>query len=241
MGNAAGLRSSLYIAIAASVAVAILPFGGLIGWPLSLLHTFVHELGHGFGGLLGGGTFESLELFWDGGGVAYTRGLDGDKLGRVLVLAGGLVGPAVAGSLFFFLALHPLGARVGLGLLGVLFLAALALWVRSSLGVVVAGGFGLVLLWAASQKSALVHQGGSAFLGLQLALSVFSRGDYLFMSGSFEAGDGQKRVTDIQKVADLLGGPVFFWGLVIGALSVVVVGAGAYAFWRAATRGERRT
>ncbi len=232
MANARGVRSSLYVAIVASVLVAVLPFGGLVGWPLSLLHTFVHELGHGLGGLLAGGRFDSLELFWSGGGLAYTSGVEAGSLGRVAVLAGGLVGPAVAGALFFFLALHPSGARVGLALTGALFLLCVGLWVRSTVGVVVVTGWGLALLWAARRRSPLLHQGGAAFLGLQLGLSVFSRGGYLFRSGSVEVGDGVKRLSDIQRVADILGGPVFVWGLVIAALSVVIVGVGAFVFWK---------
>lgn len=234
MANA-GLRSSLYVAIAASVAVAILPFGGLIGWPLSLLHTFVHELGHGLGGILAGGSFESLKLFASGGGVAHTTGVASGGMGDVVILLGGLTGPAIAGALFFFLALHPKGARLGLALTGVLFLLFVGLWVRSMVGVVVVTGWALALLWVARRPSSLLHQGAAAFLGLQLGLSVFSRGGYLFASGKVDVGDGVKRLSDIQRVADILGGPVFFWGLIVGTLSVVVVGTGAFTFWKRAT------
>jgi hypothetical protein len=235
--KSAPARTALAIALGLSVAVAVLPFGGLIGWPLMMLHTFVHELGHGVGGLLAGGSFDKLVLFWRGGGTAYTSGVGGD-FGRLLVLTGGLVGPAVAGAVFFVLAMRPRLSRMGLVCAGLTSLLALLLVVRSSAGVAIALGFGLLFLALARGGSPVVQQSAAAFVAVQLSMSVFSRGDYLFMSGSFTHGDGTEMVTDIQKVADILGVPVLFGGLVMGGFSVVVVALGALAFWRQASSGS---
>jgi hypothetical protein len=75
------------------------------------------------------------------------------------------------------------------------------------------------------------------FVAVQLALSVFSRGDYLFMTeattpaGSFPS--------DVANMARALGGPYWLWGLICGGFSVVSLVVGIWAFFRA-TRGVVR-
>lgn len=68
----------------------------LIYWltaPLRFLGVFVHEMGHGLASLASGGAFHWFQMDWDGG-VAITSGG-----AQSLVLLGGLLCPAVFGSL----------------------------------------------------------------------------------------------------------------------------------------------
>ncbi len=74
----------------------LLPQGRYVIYPLLLLSTFVHELGHGLTAVMLGGKFESLRLWANGGGIAHTRVLPGWR--EAAVSAGGLIGPAVAAA-----------------------------------------------------------------------------------------------------------------------------------------------
>jgi hypothetical protein len=68
----------------------------LIYWltaPLRYLGVFVHEMGHGLAALISGGSFYWFQMNMDGGVAITGGGLQG------LVLLGGLLGPALTGSL----------------------------------------------------------------------------------------------------------------------------------------------
>ena len=56
-----------------------IPFGRTIAWPLVLISTLAHELGHGLAAAVLGGHFYSLRLYADASGVA----LWGGPFGRV--------------------------------------------------------------------------------------------------------------------------------------------------------------
>ena len=74
-------------------------------------------------------------------------------------------------------------------------------------------------------------------LAVQLALAAWSSRDYLFTSG-FERNGFQK--SDTQRIADELFLPYWFWGALLGGLSIVVL---LWAFWVAWLRplAERNT
>lgn len=68
----------------------------LIYWltsPLRLLGVFVHEMGHGLASLATGGSFHWFQMDWDGGVAITSSGV------QSLVLLGGLLCPAMFGSL----------------------------------------------------------------------------------------------------------------------------------------------
>ena len=48
--------------IAGTVALYLVPYGRYVAYPLLLLSTFAHEMGHGLTALVMGGTFESLVM-----------------------------------------------------------------------------------------------------------------------------------------------------------------------------------
>src|SRR3954469_14025415 len=88
-----GPSRALAVSLIVTALLYVLPFGRTIAWPLVLVSTLAHELGHGFAALVLGGTFHALRLYADGSGVALWSG----ALGRVAlasVAAAGLVGPA---------------------------------------------------------------------------------------------------------------------------------------------------
>jgi hypothetical protein len=224
-------RGVLMASAGATAALYAIPFGDLLAWPLLLLSTLAHEMGHGLTALLLGGDFQRLEMWVDGAGLAELGTPGFGRLRHGLTAAGGLVGPAVAAAVCFTLGKTGGGARACLVGLGVLLLAAEVLVVRNLFGFVfvglVAAGCLVAAAWCTPEGTRFV----AVFLGVQLALSVFSRADYLFTrvatnpQGSFPSDVGQ-----MQQALFL---PYWFWGALCGAFAVFVLGCGLRRYWRA--------
>lgn len=223
MANEPTPRNALALLVTCVVLTAALPHVPIVHWawwPLSLLSTLAHELGHGVAALLVGGHFDRLAVYADGSGVAATA-TSGGRIARAVVAAGGLVGPAVAAGGMFLLARTQRHARVALAVTAGLLLLALLLVVRNLFGI----AFVLVV---AAALSAIVYRGQGwvprftlVFLAVQLALSVFSRSDYLFASVA-RTGTGPMP-SDVAQMASALFLPFWFWGAACGALSLAVL------------------
>jgi membrane-associated phospholipid phosphatase len=98
--------------------------------------------------------------------------------------------------------------------------------VRNPFGWAFVGVLAAVLLLLGLRASAWASQLALLFLSVQLALSVFSRGDYLFTptAGSMPS--------DVANMASALFLPYWFWGALCGAFSVLVLAFGALMFLR---------
>ncbi|MCA9686298.1 MAG: M50 family metallopeptidase, partial [Myxococcales bacterium] len=151
-------------------------------------------------------------------------------LRQAMVAAGGLVGPAIVAAVGFALARKPRRAQIAL-LLGVFALAAIAVVVvRNGFGWAFVAGLGLILGFLATRKRPEIAQLTMVFLSTQLAMSVFSRGDYLFMEYA-ETAQG-RMPTDVSQMADALFGPYWIWGGLCGLFSLVVLGVGILVFFK---------
>jgi len=77
-------------------------FGGPIGYkilyPINLLVTFLHELGHGIGALLTGGSVLEINIHPNGSGYCKTTGGNSP-----IILMGGYIGSAIFGNLLFLI------------------------------------------------------------------------------------------------------------------------------------------
>lgn len=222
-------RQVLLITVAGTLLLYLVPYGGYVAYPLVLLSTLAHEAGHGLAAVLVGADFQSLMLWADGSGVASWSGRVG-RLGQALVAAGGLVGPAVAAAVGFFLGRDPRHARVGLWIVAAA-LVVLNLWVvRNLFGFAFVAVLALGLALVAARATPGWVQGTTVFLAVQLALSVFSRGDYLFVAVA-ETGMGPMP-SDVAQMAQALWLPYWFWGAVCGLLSLAVVAGGLWGLTR---------
>lgn len=215
--------------IGLTLALYLIPFGALLAYPLLLLSTLFHELGHGAMAIVTGGSFESLAIYADGSGVAAHRGSGGDGV-RALTAAGGLVGPAIVAAMAFVAGRSARGARVFLVAIGLALAVTLALVVRNGFGVVFTGAVVVAALGLGIRASTGTAQLGCVFLATQLALSVFSRADYLFTDVAVTGGGTMP--SDTAVIAASLGGAYWMWGLACGAFSLAVLGAGAAWFLR---------
>jgi hypothetical protein len=222
-------RWALVASAAVTLGLYLIPYGHYVAYPLLLISTLVHELGHGVAAVLVGSDFVDFKMWQDGSGVARHTVPDSDAA-RAFISAGGLCGPAVAAAGMVAAAQNDRWARLALGAFGVALALALLLVVRNSFGAVFTGVLAAAALLIALRGGAQLAQVTLLFLGVQLALSVFSRGDYLFKQYA-QTAQGQMP-SDSQQMADAMGGAYWFWGGMCAAFSGAMLLAGALAFWR---------
>ena len=208
-----------------TLALYLIPFGRFVAYPMMLLSTMAHEMGHGFAAELMGGTFHKFEMFSNGSGVATSSGV-AHGWRDAMVSAGGLIGPALLAGLAFIFVRGPKRSRALVGLLGLVALASTVLVVRNVFGWVFVGAVAAVLLFVAFRRPSEDSQLVLAFLAVQLAVSVFSRGDYLFTEVANTTRGPMP--SDVAQMANALGGPYWLWGGLCGAISVLVLGLGLW-------------
>ena len=231
-------RQVLLWSVVLTLLLPRVPVLGVVAVPLMWLSTVAHELGHGLTALALGGTLDRFVIRPDGSGVAFTGAPVGDVFGA-LVAAGGLVGPAIVAALWFILARRPLAARLCLALFGAGMVAAAVLVADPGFTRVYLGAVGGLALVVAGLARAAWAQGVLVFLAVQMALSVFTRGDYLFTDvARSSAGD---MPSDVAAMAVHLGGPFWVWGLVCGLVSLVVLVGGLAWYLRGETRVRLRS
>lgn len=103
-------------------------FGGEYGrkilYPITLLVTFLHELGHALGALVTGGQVVSVQINSDGSGLTMTKGGF-----RSVILMGGYIGSAMLGNLLFYIGTRKkLTAQIGLNALSVIMIIVGIIW-----------------------------------------------------------------------------------------------------------------
>ncbi len=232
-------RVALLAMVGVTAVLYAVPQLHVVAYPLILIGTLVHELGHGVAALLVGGSFESLRVYADGSGIAKV-GHGGGNASQAIIAAGGLVGPAIAAAFLFPMARRVGGARWALGAVGVTLFIALLLFVRNGFGIGLTAALATVSLVIAVKGPAWLAQLALIFLAVQLSLSVYSSWDYLFTEQAQTAAGAHP--SDTAKMAEALVLPYWFWGAVCGAFSIVVLAAGSWLLVRSdrATRRERK-
>lgn len=227
---AARARILLIVSVVLTLGLYVVPYGQYVAYPLLLVSTLVHELGHGVAALLMGADFEKFVMHWDGSGVAHWRGHVGNA-GRAFISAGGLVGPAVGAAICFVAARRASTARYTLGAIGGLLLIAEVAVVRNQFGLLFVGVLAVICLGVALRGGVQLVQLVLVFLAVQLALSVYSRGDYLFTKEAMTAAGAMP--SDVQHMAEALVLPYWFWGALCGLFSLAVVAFGGWYMVRA--------
>ena len=212
----------------------MIPFGRTLAWPLVLLSTLVHELGHGLMAALLGGTFHSLRMYADASGVALWSGGFG-RVATAAVAAAGLVGPAFGAFLLLVVGRDGRRARLVLHILAAALLLIAAIYVRNVFGlafvIALAAILGVVAIKAPQLSQTVV-----VLLAVELALSVFSRSDYLFTPMALTSTGFMP--SDVAVMAQALFLPYWFWGAACGALSIGILFYGLRIFFRPRGTGD---
>jgi hypothetical protein len=206
---------------------AFVPFGTTILYPLTLLATFVHEMGHGITALVTGGTFSSLDVYADASGLAHTTSKHAWASG--LTAAGGLLAPPIVGATLLAVSRGPKRARAMLLGMAAFIVLSLAIWVRSTAGFIALPIDAAVLAWFGLRASVRKRMVFAQLVGVSLAIDTWSGKGYLFSSQV--TIDGQTIPSDISNFAHAFGGPYLVWGLVVFLVSCGVLAAGLYAAW----------
>ena len=222
-------RTALKWSVVITLALYVIPFGAFLAYPLLLLSTMFHELGHGIAAIVSGGSFDSFMIFADGSGVAQHHGSGGAGV-QAFVSAGGLVGPAIVAAMAFVAGRSIRGSRGLLGFMAIALAVALALVVRNPFGIAFTIALVLGFGWLAVRSEDGTVQLATVLLGTQLALSVFSRADYL-LTDTAVTGAGLLP-SDTAQIANALGGPYWAWGIACGAFSLLVLAGGVVWFLR---------
>lgn len=194
-----------------AIYLALVFLGGEVGktilYPIHLLVTFLHELGHALGALITGGSVLALQVNEDGSGWTKTAG---GNLG--IILMGGYLGSALLGNILFYIGAN--GGKIAKGTLFVLMgfmVFAGIIWFNSfwTTGFLLA--FALVLFFLTTKTN--FHREILMFLGLATLLYIIQ---------DFNVGPR----SDLERYAELLVFiPVNVWmyiwlGIVIFLTSV---------------------
>lgn len=228
----------LFGSVAITLAMFLIPSPENTWWllaPFRWLHIYVHEFGHGIAAVLTGGVFDRFEMYTYSG-VAYTA--TSGSLAAAFVAAGGLCGPAVVGGAFLATGRNPRLARLSLAAFGSFMALSLVLWTRTPFG----WGFGavvaaLALIVALKARPALAQM-VLVFVGVQLALSVYTGGGYLFTQ-YVTIQNGHRGPSDTQAMADAIGGTYWFWGVACAAFSALVLLIGLWMYVKPESRGRK--
>jgi len=226
------LHRASWALIIASVLTAILyivPFLHPLAYPFILMSTLFHEMGHGVAAIIVGGYFDSFRLWADGSGVASING-DFGSLSRALIAASGLLGPAIAASIFFCFINSEKRSRLALCFLGILLALSIMLVVRNIFGIIFIASVSALCFFFSLGVGYRYAQVVLAFIACQLALSVFSRSDYLFTAVA-QTSEGPMP-SDVAQIADALFLPYWFWGALCGLISLVILGFGFRRIFR---------
>lgn len=222
-------RLVLLASVVTTLLLYIVPHGRYLAYPLMLLSTLAHEMGHGVTAMLLGQNFERFEMWSDGSGVAHWSGQIG-RFRLALVAAGGLIGPAVVAAVAFATGRRGRAARQTLAVAATILVVALVMVVRNVFAGLFVTSLLLLCFWIAAKGSDELAQLVLVFFAVQLALSVFSRGDYLFTPVA-QTAQGEMP-SDVGQMAMALWLPYWFWGAVCGGVSVLVLLFGLRIYWR---------
>lgn len=226
---ASGNRLMTYFWVAAAVSLILprIPYGRNLLYPFSLLGTWAHEMGHGLVAIMVGGSFERLVLFQNLGGTAYSSGVG--TLGRAVVAAGGLLGPALAGGLIIILGSRETTARWVLAGLTVVLALSLLLFVRNTFGWVSLTLIALALGGLAFYGPLVGRVFVAQLIGIQFCVVSVTTLDYMFTKNFVR--DGQVIDSDTQQIAEVLLLPYWFWGALIAAMSFAIMASSFYVAW----------
>jgi hypothetical protein len=201
-------------------------------FPLRLLVTFVHELGHGMSAMLTGGTFVSFRVFGDGSGVAYTIGGS-----RIIILSMGYLGAALFGAILLYAANRVARVNTVASALGVFFIVCGVIF--GARGVNDIQGLGGAMLAAV-----IGFVSGLALIALgrvnRPSLTIFILNVLAFVIGFNAVNDIQAllQMQDVMLLGNIPNDAVAlgrytnisptFWAMLWLALALAMMGAAAY-------------
>jgi hypothetical protein len=231
-------RALIFLIISTVVCVVVtnfVPYGFYILYPFYILSTWFHEMGHSLTAMLFGSWYNPITINLDGGGLTMHR--VGGRLGRAIVAAGGLLGTPIVGAILILFGKTAKRAKAGLYILSVLMLASAGILMmipslvslETLIGFLMVVVIGIGVFFVARKGKPKLQQFVIQFLGVSAGLYTITRRDYLFIR---EIGGDPNRISDVGHIADNLLLPYWFWGGLIFAISIIIMGAALYLSFR---------
>jgi hypothetical protein len=202
-------------------------YGYYILYPFTIMGTWFHEMGHGIMSIIVGGKFQYLEIFENGSGLAHSSYYDSDfyfnkNLALAMVTTAGLFGPPVVGSILILMSKNFKKSKIILYILSVSMLISVAIWVRTTVGVVVILSLGALLLFISVKAKPMIHQFVVQIIGVIAVVNTFRQIGYLYIE-KVTIGGLEESFSDTGSIANRLGMTYYFWGTLILILSFVML------------------
>lgn len=204
-----------------------------VGLPFAFLSTWAHELGHGMGAVITGGHFDHMIITRGFSGLAHTAVFG--EAERIVVILGGLLGPAIAGGLLLIASRRLNLNRIALYILSALLFATALFWAGDNFtrtGTLMLGGFILVI---AVKGTPFICRILALIISISLCLSAVTRLDYFFVKDGEVRGKTQ--TSDTGALAEILGGGHLIWAILLSALSLFIL----YVSYRLSSGKSSRT
>ncbi|MBI5210118.1 MAG: M50 family metallopeptidase [Elusimicrobia bacterium] len=199
--------------LAALFTLAFWQWHAPVFYPLRILVTLFHELGHGAAAILTGGSIDRITVDAMAGGLCFTRGG-----WRWVILPAGYLGSMVAGCGILLLACRTRYDRfVSMALGGVLILACLV-FVRSWVGFLFGTGMGAALAAAGRWLNEDANDFILCFIGSTSCLYAV-----IDIRNLMQAGGGRNDAAMFSR--ELIPLPPLVWALLWGALAVAALAA----------------
>ena len=216
-------RSTQALILVVLIGCTVWLWSTLALYPIKLFVVLLHEISHGIAAIVTGGEVIEIEVNERIGGYCQYRGGN-----RLVVASAGYLGSLVWGGVILVIASRtPYSRQLGTVLAAVLLTVTL-LWIRNSFGVFYTAGIAVVLYVLCRFLPGVLVRILMQFLGtascLYVIVDIYEDVIRIYQDGS-----------DADTLAQLTGIPAIFWGLIWGAIALVMI---VYSFYLAARAPE---
>jgi hypothetical protein len=195
--------TSLWIALGASFALSLFPFGEYFLYPFRIFTTWAHECGHALTATLLGAHVRSISIFTDTSGLTEFTIAPG-RLRESVIASAGYLSASLMGCFLLASTRLRISTTAVLYGVGALIFLSLVLWVRSFFGIVSVAIVGAALLYLGTAKASPWSVLALQFLAVQTALNAIFDIRTLFMLSA-------RRQSDAETMHRLLLLPSWVW------------------------------
>lgn len=231
--NRGQLMAAFWAAAALAVVLPRITYGQYVLYPFQLLGVWAHEMGHALVAVITPADFIDLELYRGLGGVVRHAGAG--RFAGVLISAAGLVAPAFFGALIIIFSARGKTSRFVLPVISVMVGLSVLFFIRNAFGAGAMALIALVLIPIAFKAPDLVRVFISQMIGIQFCLFSWGSWDYMFTEKIVI--DGNDVFSDTGQIQEALFLPYWFWGGLLGSLSVLMLIGAFYIAWIKPFRG----
>jgi len=204
--------------------VAFLLLRTTLFYPVQLFVTLLHEIGHGLGALLTGGSIDHIEVHANLGGLCFTRGG-----WRLVILPAGYLGSTLFGAAILWTACRTRYDRAASVVLGGGLLLMTVLFVRTLTGVLGGLAYGALLVVSGLK----LHEDFNDLLLSFLGLASLS---YALWDVKLLLDPAVRSRSDAQMLSEIIPLPALVWA----GLWLLVAGLIAALVLRSAVRRSER-